>query len=58
MRSIHLLTIANNSVCSWRKSHLKPWLYHVHLFDAFFGLNGAGCYAVVDDFGNLVKVPS
>jgi hypothetical protein len=32
--------------------------YFVWFLDAFFGLAGADFYAVVDDFGNLVKVPA
>ena len=32
--------------------------YFVWFMDPFFGVAGESFYAVVDDFGNLVKVPS
>jgi hypothetical protein len=32
--------------------------YFVWMLDAFFGAGGESFYAVVDDFGNLVRVPS
>ena len=33
-----------------------PRRYFVWILDPFFGKGGASCYAVVDDFGNLVAV--
>ncbi len=39
---------------SWEKSGSKPWLWIV-FFDHEFADRGA-VYAVVDDFGNLVRV--
>lgn len=33
-----------------------PRRYFVWILDPFFGASGASCYAVVDDFGNLVAV--
>ena len=43
---------------SWKKSTFKPEFYFVSFNDPFFGLTGDNCYAVVDDFGDLVRVPS
>lgn len=42
---------------SWQVSARKPGKYFVTFHDAFFGWS-ADCWAVVDDFGNLVRVSS
>lgn len=38
------------------KAGTDPRRYFVWILDRFFGGGGLSCYAVVDDFGNLVAV--
>lgn len=38
------------------KAETDPRRYFVWVIDKFFGAGGLSCYAVVDDFGNLVAV--
>ena len=41
-------------LCGYSVHDRRVWF--VWFIDAFFGVAGEGFYAVVDDFGNLVRV--
>lgn len=48
---------ADNRLASWHMSMHQPGKWWV-AFTHFAGFNDPSCYAVIDDFGNLVQVPA
>lgn len=57
METNHIGESAWNGLASWFRCRRDRRFYGVLIYDHYFGVREDG-FAVCDDFGNLVRVPS